>query len=376
MNSPFQFGKTVSGFAFTDRKEQLRTFTENLSSGISSILISPRRWGKSSLVKKCMDEVFKLNNEYLVVMIDLFRIRNEEEFLEIYATELIKSSTNKIEELIVNVKEFFTTLIPKISLSVDTINDISLSFDRQELTKNRAGILDLPQAIALKKKKKIIICIDEFQNILNYKNSDLILKDLRSSWQNQNDVTFCLYGSKRHMMSVIFNDSSSAFYRFGAVIFLNKIEKQYWIPFISEAFANTEKHIPDNFCGEIADLMGNHPYYVQQLSHIVWNLTENIVDSSIVSAALEQIIQMNSPFFIQQFEVLSSTQINLLKAVCYGETHLNSTSHLHKYRLGTSGNVSKNKRVLMEQDIIDIINSKIFFIDPVFEQWFRETILS
>ncbi len=122
--------------------------------------------------------------------------------------------------------------------------------------------------------------------------------------------------------------------------------------------------------------MGNHPYYVQQLSHIVWNLTENIVDSSIVSAALEQIIQMNSPFFIQQFEVLSSTQINLLKAVCYGETHLNSTSHLHKYRLGTSGNVSKNKRVLMEQDIIDIINSKIFFIDPVFEQWFRETILS
>ncbi len=375
MNSPFQFGKKVSGLAFTDRKEQLRIFTENLSSGISSILISPRRWGKSSLVKKCMDEVFKLNDKYLVVMIDLFRIRSEEEFLEIYATELIKSSTNKIEELIVNVKEFFTTLIPKVSLSIDTINDISLSFDRQELTKNRAGILDLPQTIALKKKKKIIICIDEFQNILNYKNSDLILKDLRSSWQNMEDVTFCLYGSKRHMMSGIFNDSSSAFYRFGAVTFLNKIEKKYWIPFISKAFDNTQKHIPDNFCGEIADLMGNHPYYVQQLSHVVWNLTENMVDSSIISAALEQIIEMNSPFFIREFESLSSSQVNLLKAVCYGEKHLNSIENLHKYRLGTSGNVSKNKRVLMEQDIIDIINSNIFFIDPVFEQWFRKNIL-
>lgn len=375
MNSPFQFGKTVSGIAFTDRREQLKTLEENLSGGISTILISPRRWGKSSLVKKCMDETFLKNDEYRIVMLDLFRLRSEEEFLEVYATELIKSSTNKIEELVLNAKEFFNALIPKISFSVDSVRDFSLSFDRQELTKNRAEILDLPQTIARKKKKKVIICVDEFQNILNYRNSELILKDLRSSWQNQEDVTYCLYGSKRNMMSGIFNDSSRAFYRFGSVIFLNKIEKQYWIPFISEAFNNTRKHISDNACEKIADSMGNHPFYVQQLSHIVWNLTENMVDSSIISAALEQIIQMNSPFFVREFEALSSSQVNLLKAVCSGETHLNSSENLRKYRLGTSGNVSKNKRVLMEQDIIDIVNSKVFFLDPVFEQWFGGNIL-
>jgi len=375
MNSPFQFGKTVSGLAFTDRKDQLKTLTANLSGGISTILISPRRWGKSSLVKKCIDEYFADNNKYLVVMLDLFRIRSEEEFLEIFAMELIKSSTNKIEELILNVKEFFTTLIPKISLSVDSLKDISFSFDRQELSKNRAEILDLPQKIALKKKKKIIICIDEFQNILNYKKSEFIVKDLRSSWQNQPDVTFCLYGSKRHMMSGLFNDSSSAFYRFGSVVFLNKIEKQYWILFISKAFTNTKKNIPDNICGEIADLMDNHPYYVQQLSHIVWNLTEKETDSFIVSDALEKIVQMNSPFYIREFESFSSSQVNFLKAVSSGEVHLNSSENLLKYQLGTSGNVSKNKRVLMEQDIIDIDNAGISFIDPVFEEWFRNNIL-
>jgi len=375
VNSPFQFGKTVSGLAFTDRKDQLKTLTANLSGGISTILISPRRWGKSSLVKKCIDEFFADNDKYLVVMLDLFRIRSEEEFLEIFATKLIKSSTNKIEELILNVKEFFTTLIPKISLSVDSLKDISFSFDRQELSKNRTEILDLPQKIALKKKKKIIICIDEFQNILNYKKSEFIVKDLRSSWQNQPDVTFCLYGSKRHMMSGLFNDSSSAFYRFGSVVFLNKIEKQYWILFISKAFTNTKKNIPDNICGEIADLMDNHPYYVQQLSHIVWSLTEKETDLSIVSDALEKIVQMNSPFYIREFESFSSTQVNFLKAVSSGEVHLNSSENLLKYRLGTSGNVSKNKRILMEQDIIDTDNSGVSFIDPVFEEWFRNNIL-
>jgi hypothetical protein len=100
-----------------------------------------------------------------------------------------------------------------------------------------------------------------------------------------------------------------------------------------------------------------------------------MVDSSIILAALEQIIQMNSPFFIREFEALSGSHVNFLKAVCFSEIHLNSVLNLQKYRLGTSGNVSKNKRVLMEQDIIDIINSRASFIDPVFEQWFKANIL-
>jgi len=121
--------------------------------------------------------------------------------------------------------------------------------------------------------------------------------------------------------------------------------------------------------------MDNHPYYVQQLSHIVWSLTEKETDLSIVSDALEKIVQMNSPFYIREFESFSSTQVNFLKAVSSGEVHLNSSENLLKYRLGTSGNVSKNKRILMEQDIIDTDNSGVSFIDPVFEEWFRNNIL-
>ena len=375
MNTPFQFGKMVTGSTFTNRKEHLKLLSENLLGGISTILISPRRWGKSSLVYKCMNEVFIKKNNYRIILIDLFRLRTEEEFLETYATEAIKCSSSKIEELLLNVKNFFKTITPTISFSPGSTGDFSLSFDTAEIKKNRMEILDLPEIIAKKKKIKIIVCIDEFQNILTYAKSSALQKELRSSWQKQSNVTYCLYGSKRNMMSVIFNDSSSPFYRFGAVFFLQKIEKKYWIPFITQAFDRTEKYIPTHYCKHIVSAMQEHPYYVQQLSHLVWIMTEKDVDSRIVSSALDQIIDMNKPFFIKEFESLSGSQVHFLKAVCAGETHMNASEVLKKYRLGTSGNVSKNKKALEQKDIIDINQTIISFIDPVFELWFRKYIL-
>ena len=374
MSSPFQFGKTVTGTAFTNRKKQLKMLVDNLSSGISTILISPRRWGKSSLVKKCIEESFSKDKDYKIVMLDLFKIRNEEEFLETYATETIKCSIGKATETVLGIKELFKTIVPKISFSADSVSNFSISFDRQNIKSNRQEILDLPQRIAKKRKIKIIFCIDEFQNILNYNNSGLIIKELRSSWQNHQDVTYCLYGSKRHMMSGIFNDSNSPFYRFGSIIFLDKIEKKNWITFISDAFQRTGKEIDQIFCEEIADTMGNHPFYVQQLSHIVWNLTIKSVNKDIMNEALDRIIDMNRPFFIREFESLSNSQINLLKAISRNETSYNSSENLAKYKLGTSGNVSKNKKILRMRDIIEIDGLQISFLDPVFEEWFKQTV--
>lgn len=375
MVSPFQFGKTVSGSAFTNRRELLKILKDNLLSGISTILISPRRWGKSSLVQKCMDDFFREKKGYRIIMVDLFRIRNEEEFFENYAKEVISSTSNKLEEAIGTAKQFLKNIIPRISLSAVPGNDFSLSFDVKELRKNRGEVLDLPEKICRKKKINIIICIDEFQNIINYKNTKLIQKELRSSWQNHKNVTYCLYGSKRHIMSDIFNDSSSPFYRFGNVLFLEKIERKHWKSFISKSFRQTNKNIADDYCEYIAHQMGNHPYYVQQLSYIVWNLTENQVDTDIIKTALKQLVDMNRPFFIKEFESLNNSQVNLLKAICAGEIHLNSNSILSEYRLGTSGNVSKNKKILEQDDIIEIDSSGILFTDPVFEIWFRQSAL-
>ncbi len=375
MTSPFSFGRIVSGRSFTDREEIMKLLKSNLSSSLSTILISPRRWGKSSLIKKYMDETFIPNQQYRVIMIDLFSIRTEEEFLELYAKEVIKASSGKLEEIIQNTKTFLKNIVPKITLAPDTAGgDISLSFNISEVSEHRHEILDLPEKIASRKKIKFLICIDEFQNLSQYGQPKELLKELRSRWQTHSLTTYCLYGSKRHMMSHIFHNQNSPFYRFGTVLFLEKIDRQHWVDFIGDSFQRTGKDIPSALCGRIADHMKNHPYYVQQLSHIIWTLTEKIVTEEIFHTGIDQLINTNRPFFTREFEGFSPSQINLLRALCNGETSLNSASILQKYKLGTSGNVSKNKKRLEENDIIDITSSSLTILDPVFELWLNNYI--
>ena len=118
--------------------------------------------------------------------------------------------------------------------------------------------------------------------------------------------------------------------------------------------------------------MKNHSWYVQQLAHYTWNLTNKKASILEINAALNELIYANSPLYQKESESISHTQLNLLKAVVNGETKFTSTSVMNKYHLGTPRNVSKNKTVLINNDIIHEINNKFEFVDPAFELWFKK----
>ncbi len=372
MKSPFIYGNIVSAKAFTDRENEREKLSSNLVSCINTTIISPRRWGKSSLVAKVFKDISKSEKRIKTVIIDLFSVSSEEEFLEIFAKEIIKISSSKWEDWAQSGKELFKKLIPKISFGIDPINDFSISFDWAELRKNRNEILNLPEIIARKRKIKIIIGLDEFQNLATFKDYKNLEKNMRAVWQRQQGVTYCLYGSKCHMMSNIFDNSASPFYRFGDIILLPKIPTEKWVSFICRGFKNTGKTIEKPLAKLIADLMKNHSWYVQQLSHYTWNLTSDVVTKREIKKALEEVINANTPFYQQKIEQLSKTQLNLLKAVVNNEKQLGGTKAMNKYHLGTSRNVSQNKVVLSHKDIINKTENGFELLDPVFEIWFKK----
>lgn len=370
--SPFVFGNLVSLQSFTNRENDLKILKKNLVSGINTIIISPRRWGKSSLVEKVIAELNRETPTYKTVKIDLFSVNSEEEFLELFAKEILKASSAKWEEWLKDGKEIFNKLIPKLSIGVQPDSDFSISFDWQELKKHSDEILHLPEILAERKNIKFIICIDEFQNLAQFRGFEGLEKKMRASWQKHKNAVYCLYGSKRHMMKDIFNNSSKPFYKFGDLFYLKKIEKQKWISFITTNFKLTNRNISVDFAEKIADLMKNHPWYVQQFSFYVWSATENEVKIEIFNDSLERLIQSNTPFFQELINEFSIGQINLLKAILKGEKQLSAKEILKKYNLGTSANVVKNKKVLLEKDIINIENETLEFLDPVFELWFKK----
>jgi len=133
--SPFKYGSTVSIQSFTKREEDAAKLQGNLMNGINTTIISPRRWGESSLVEKVINDINKKDKKTKTVVIDLFSLGSEEEFLEQFAREVIKSSSTKWQEWMSSGKDFFKKLIPKSSLGIDPNTDFSLSFDWQELKK-------------------------------------------------------------------------------------------------------------------------------------------------------------------------------------------------------------------------------------------------
>ena len=372
MDSPFIYGKTVSVASFTNREADAAKLRSNLLNGINTMLISPRRWGKSSLVEKVVFDINKNNKQVKTIVIDLFSVSSEEEFLQLYAREVIKASSTKWQEWMSIGKEFFKKLVPKLSVGLDPDSDFSLSFDWKELKKHKDEILNLPEVIAKKRKLKFIICLDEFQNLSYFNDYENFEKQLRAFWQRHKSVTYCLYGSKRHMMTEIFNSPSKPFYRFGDIIMLQKIDVKKWTSFIVKSFAKTGKVIDEQLAKLIPSLMNNHSWYVQQLSHYTWNLTRKRVTIHEIETALNELINANTPLYQREIESISTTQLNLLKAVVKGETKFTSTSIMQHYNLGTPNNVTKNKLTLINNDIIQEINSIYEFVDPAFELWFKK----
>lgn len=376
MDKAFLFGRLADPEFFTNRTSEIKNLSGNFISGINTILISPRRWGKSSLVWNTARTVHRKHNDIRFCFIDLFNVRTEEEFYELYAKELIKASATKWEERVAGIRQFFKALVPQIKLPVDPQHDLSLNFEWKQLKKSPDEVIDLAENICHIKKIKLIVCVDEFQNISNFDSPLAFQKKLRAHWQKHQKATYCIYGSKRLMMASIFENPSMPFYKFGDVIFLNKIKTEHWVSFIVKRFKATGKSISELLAEKIALRMENHSYYVQQLAHEVWLLTGKKCKDEFLDQAIENLLDKLSLLYQRETDQLSNTQVYFLKALCKGETRFTTSEVLSNYRLGSSANVSKIKSALEQKEVIDTMESSVQFSDPMYKIWFSKYMIN
>lgn len=368
--SPFRYGTTVEAQNFTNREAHIDQLFNNLCSGINTIILSPRRWGKTSLVERVLEKINR-ETDIKTISLDIYAVASEAEFLEVLAREVIKASTNQWEEWAQLGKSLFQRLIPKINIEVTPKIDLSITFDRTELLQHRDEVLQLPQRIAEAKNIRFIIALDEFQNLATFPEYEAFEKVMRAVWQRQNKVSYCIYGSKQHMMTELFNHPSKPFYRFGDLILLPKIQLEKWKSYVLDAFDRTNKTIGDEFATLIPRLMHNHSWYVQQLSHYIWQKTPKNVSSDIFIQALQELVYANSPLYQREVEWMSNTQLNLVKAIISGEKQLTAKNTLATYQLGTSANVVKNKQLMIRSELIYEDKGQVYLLDPVFEIWLR-----
>lgn len=372
MSVPFIYGKMAETEDFTDRIEDCKRLVANLKGGISTILISPRRWGKTSLVNKAMKEIATDSN-YLTCQMDVFNCRTEQQFYQTLLNSVLKSTTSRVEEVLGAIKKYISAFGPKISIGDGPMSEMSIGIDFDDRQYSPDEILDLAEKIATDKGKKLIVSIDEFQNIENFDDPIGFQRKLRSHWQLQKSVCYCLYGSKRHMLMDIFSNYEMPFYKFGDIMMLDKIALADWVPFIVKRFSDTGKEIDPSFASTIATRVECHPYYVQQYAQAVWMLTGKTVEEPTLDIAIRQIIDRSALLMSKITDDLRPKQISFLVAIAKGERNLTGSATLKKYNLGTSANVKNLKKVVIDKDLVDENKDGMLEIqDPIFRMWLLE----
>lgn len=373
MRSPFIFHRIVTGDNFVGRDKEINKLMNNFRDGVNTFVISPRRTGKTSLVSHA-SELFcakqKKRETPMFVFINLWNIRTETEFYELFANQVLKAASSHFKEVVDNTKAFLSNLKPTIDLEYESIK-LKVDFNIQK--KEIEDVLNLPQNIAEKKKREVIICLDEFQDIEHFKDSLSFQKRIRSHWQEQQNVNYILYGSKRHMLTNLFNNSSMPFYRFGDVLYLKKIDKQKLVNFIIDKFQKTKKLIRAEDARFITEILAQHPYYIQQFCNVLWQNTVKNVTKDVLKRAMIEFIEYNAGQFEILLKNLSNSQINFLKAMLDGVESFHAQNILQKYQLGSSANVTSVKKALIEKEIVDNTEGLYAFSDPVFEVYLRLT---
>lgn len=374
MEKAFVYGMSVGGDNFTDRIEETKRIKLDFENGINVILISPRRMGKTSLIKKVISEMD--SPEIKVVYMDIYDCRCEYDFYNRFAETMMKSTGNQLEQVMENIKRFLVRVSPKLSFSPEPNSEFSVSLGITPKEYFPEEILELPERIAKEQGVRIVVCIDEFQQIGEFSDSLTVQKRLRGVWQHHQHVSYCFFGSKKHLMENIFQSRRMPFYQFGEMLHLKCIPTEYWVPFICSRFEKYGKKISEEYAARICHTVKNYSSYVQQLAWDVMAETEIEVNEESFTEGFNALLEQNSSLFIQQTEGLTTYQLNFIRLLCNGiHSGFNTQSVVEQYSLGSKSNVDRIKKCLIDRELITIEKEGVFLADCVFELWFKREMM-
>ena len=358
--NPFKFGSVVEGHYFTNRLTEIQKVKSILKSKNHLIIISPRRFGKTSLISKVINET---SRPY--VLLDLQLVTNVEDF----AAQLLKRiyRVYPFEKLKQLVKKF--RIVPNISLN-PVNNEVEILF--QPMSPGSVlieDVLNLMERVS-DKKKELIVVFDEFQEIKNIgKELD---RQFRSTIQHHQNINYVFLGSQESLMREIFEKKKSPFYHFGYLLPLDKIPSQEFLEFLSTGFKPvTDKHV-ETAKGILA-ITKSHPYYTQQLAFNVWELlnNKNKLENPVEDAAGE-VIRHHDMDYERLWNTLNRTDMKNLIGMSLSEITPLSLEFSKKYFTGASSTAFSSLKRLMQNGFVIKTESGYEIDDPFFKSWIKE----
>lgn len=352
MENPFKFGTIVEAEYFTDRQEEVRFICQFIQSANHLILISPRRFGKSSVVTKAISQSERKSltvNLQQVTSVADFSAKLLREFFKIHPLE-------RVRHLITHFR-----IIPTISTNAIT-GSMDVSF--QSGVDGSILLEDVMELIerAHTEEDRIIVILDEFQEILEL--APRLDKKLRAIMQAQKHINYILLGSQESMMTDIFERKKSPFYHFGQLMRLNKLPRQDFFQYLAERLNHCFAERSSELANVILDYTGCHPYYTQQLASNVWQIGMLQPEvSDVIQTAIDHIVTTHGLDYERLWMNFNRTNKWILQRLAQ-----NGQFQTGEYRTSTIYSALKR----LQKDGYVIYSDRYEIEDPFFKEWIKK----
>jgi uncharacterized protein len=371
-DNPFVYGEIVTAAAFADREAERERLGRDLASGQKIFLISPRRYGKSSLVRDVMRGLAR--QKILTVEVTVAASSSYIGFLESYAQALIAADTpaGRLKRW---TSDLLGAIHPELRFDADT-NGLRLTFPRtrsvRDTAKVAAEVFALPARIAAARKQRLAIALDEFQAITAF-DGGTVENALRAAVQDQRQVGYVFSGSEPSLMERMLGPRRP-FYKAGPVMRLEKINPDDFATFIDERFRGSGIRPVEGLGEAIVDLAANVPYDVQRLAHETW---DDVKESGKKTAGLEELhttltrlLGEQHMVFEESWQRLTLPQRAVLRALVIEEgRELMSADVRNRHRLPGTSTIQAALAALLRQDIVTKDGVRYVTVDSLYREW-------
>jgi len=375
MQNPFVYGEVVPAAAFVDRVAELDRLVGDLAAAQKVFLISPRRYGKSSLIRHALKAMTRRGALSVEVTVSSFS--SYVAFLEGYARALVAAESTG-ERARTWLRDVVRSARAEVRYSPDAspLGGLSVSFpgvrtDR-DVSRLAQEVFALPARLAEVRRRKVVVALDEFQAIGGF-NGGSVEHALRAAVQHQRDVGYVFAGSEPSLMERMLGPRRP-FYKAGPVIRLERIPADEFADFIDARFASSGLRPEPGLGAAIVDLAGNLPYDVQRLAHETWDEVRTAARRRAtlddLHQALRRLLAEQQTMFEALWQRLTLAQRAALRAVVLEEgRELLSADVRARHRLGGSSTVQAALGALVRDDVIGREGDRYTVVDSLLREW-------
>ncbi len=384
-DNPFVYGEIVSAAAFADREDERERLRRDLASGQKVFLISPRRYGKSSLVRDVMRGLAR--KKILTVEVTVAASSSYIGFLESYARALVAADTpaGRLKRW---AGELFRAIKPELRIDTDPPHlpqgsggqvgkaGFALSFpavrSARDTARVAAEVFALPARIAEARGQRLAIALDEFQAITSF-DGGTVENALRAAVQDQRQVGYVFSGSEPSLMERMLGPRRP-FYKAGPVMRLEKINPGDFAAFIEARFEGSGIRPEAGLGDAIVDVAANVPYDVQRLAHETWDdvkeAGKKMAGLDDLHATLIRLLGEQHMVFEESWQRLTLPQRAVLRAVVLEDgKELMSADVRTRHRLPGTSTVQAALAALLRQDIIMKDLGRYAAVDSLYREW-------